>query len=256
MAAYSPSGTRTSDQRLTLPRHEVVTLPLVTVNGEGMTDYDERYYQENGQLGFYVRLIRRYLGEGPYLDFGCGTGHLLRRLSAEGPSSGFEISDYSAATARQTAPGCDVMTSMDKLPDRSFQNLSAIHVIEHVDDDIADAVIQAWRRVLVPGGGALVVTPDLGGRAHQLMGSNWDGFSDPTHINLKAHNDWRAFMEARGLSVIAEGSDGLWNPPYGGLPRMLDATLRSGPALSQFLGGRLFLKPGSGESSIFVVRSR
>lgn len=78
---------------------------------------------------------------------------------------------------------------MADLPDRSFQNLTAIHVIEHVDDETAEQVIETWRRVLVPGGGALVVTPDLTGRAHQLMGSDWAGFSDPTHINLKAHND-------------------------------------------------------------------
>jgi hypothetical protein len=61
-------------------------------------------------------------------------------------------------------------------------------------------------------------------------------------------------MEARGLSVIAEGSDGLWSPPYGRLPGYMDGPLRSGPALTQFLSGRLLLKPGSGESSIFVVR--
>jgi len=232
------------------------------VNGDGMTEYDEDYYRANGQLGdrpalgFYVRLVRRYLGQGPYLDFGCGTGHLLRRLSAEGPAAGFEISEFSAATARQTAPGCLVATSMSDLPDRTFQNLTAIHVIEHVDDDIAEEVIQTWRRVLVPGGGALVVTPDLNGRAHRLSGSGWGGFTDPSHINLKSHQDWRAFMEARGLSVVEEASDGLWNPPYGRLPRLMDAALRSGPALTQFLSGRMLLPPGSGESSLFVVRTR
>ena len=65
--------------------------------------YDAAYYDANGQAGdrpalrWYVRMVRRYVGQGPYLDFGCGTGHLLRRLAAHGSASGFEISPYSAA---------------------------------------------------------------------------------------------------------------------------------------------------------------
>ncbi len=227
-----------------------------------MGEYDEEYYQGNGQLqdrpalGFYVRLVQRYLGEGMCLDFGCGTGHLLRRLRARGPASGFETSAFSAERARESAPGCTVTTSMDELQDRSFRALTAIHVVEHLDDTTAESVVHTWRRVLVPGGGALVVTPDLGGLAHRLRGAAWDGFRDPTHINLKSHQDWRAFFQSRGLTVVAEGTDGLWNPPYGRLPRLADAAVRSGPALAQFLAGRLLLQPGRGESSIFVLRTR
>ncbi len=84
--------------------------------------YDESYYQMNGQLGdrpalaFYVRLAKRYGAGGPFFDFGCGTGHLLRRLAEVGPASGFEISEFSATRARQTAPGCTVTTSMVEIP--------------------------------------------------------------------------------------------------------------------------------------------
>lgn len=221
--------------------------------------YDEGYYQANGQYGdrpalrFYVRLVRRYVGEGPYLDFGCGTGYLLRRLSHVGAAAGFEISPYSAATARLTAPGCEVSTSVDELATDGFAAVTAIHVLEHLDDEVADSVLATWRRVLRRGGRALVVTPDSGGRAHQLLGARWSGFDDATHINLKTHEQWRRFIGERGFSVLREGSDGLWNPPYGRLPRLADAAIHSGPALAQFLAGRLILRPGSGESSIFVI---
>jgi SAM-dependent methyltransferase len=221
--------------------------------------YDESYYQANGQYGdrpalrLYVRLVRRYVGAGPYLDFGCGTGHLLRRLSQVGPAAGFEISPFSAARARQTAPGCQVSTSVDDLPDGGFAGVTAIHVLEHLDDDVADSVLATFHRVLRPGGRALIVTPDSGGRAHQLLGDRWSGFDDPTHINLKTHEQWRSFLGERGFSVLREGTDGLWNPPYGRLPRLADAAVHSGPALAQFLAGRLILRPGGGESSIFVI---
>ncbi|HZG89003.1 MAG TPA: class I SAM-dependent methyltransferase [Pseudonocardia sp.] len=222
-------------------------------------DYDESYYDANGQAGdrpalrWYVRMVRRYVGAGPYLDFGCGTGHLLRRLAEHGSASGFEISEYSAGLSRQTAPGSPVHTTLDDIPTGVFRGLTAIHVLEHLDDDTATEVLACWRRVLVPGGRALVVMPDPAGRARALAGEGWTGYQDPTHINLKPHPEWRAFLQAHGFTVLREGSDGLWNVPYGRLPKLLDALVHAVPSLTQFLAGRLFLRPGSGESSVFVI---
>ncbi|MEJ7844048.1 MAG: class I SAM-dependent methyltransferase [Acidimicrobiales bacterium] len=223
--------------------------------------YDAAYYAGNGQSGdrpalrWYVRMVRRYVGPGPYLDFGCGTGHLVRRLARHGPTSGFEISPYSAAAAQRTAPGCAVHVTLDDIPSASFSGLTAIHVLEHLDDETATSVLACWRRVLVAGGRALVVMPDPGGTARALAGEAWTGYQDPTHINLKTHEEWRAFLVAAGFTVLREGSDGLWNVPYGRLPKLIDAGQHAVPSLVQFMAGRLFLKAGSGESAVFVVES-
>ncbi|MEJ2886629.1 class I SAM-dependent methyltransferase [Actinomycetospora aeridis] len=224
------------------------------------TTYDEEYYRSNGQaddrpaLRFYTRLVRRYADAGPYLDFGCGTGHLVRRLSGLGAASGFEVSGYSAATARRHAPGCAVYTDTADLPSASFGALTAIHVLEHLTDEVAADTMATWRRVLRPGGHALVVMPDPAGRGRRLAGEAWMGFADPTHINLKPHADWRAFLTDHGFTVEREGSDGLWDVPYSRLPKLLDAGLHAVPAFVQFLAGRMLLRPGSGESSLFVIR--
>jgi SAM-dependent methyltransferase len=224
-----------------------------------MSTYDEDYYRANGQLGdrpalgFYVRLVSRYIGAGPYLDFGCGTGHLLRRLSQLGDASGFEVSEFSAERARQTAPGTTVVTSMDDLPSNAFGGITSIHVLEHLDDETAESVLATWRRVLGPGGRVLAVMPDPASRARRLMGAGWNGFSDPTHINLKPHRMWADFVTSRGFAVVREGSDGLWNPPYRARPRLVDAGIYSVPAFGQYLAGRIVLRPGTGESSIFVL---
>ena len=221
--------------------------------------YDKAYYDANGQSGdrpalrWYTRMVRRYLGPGPYLDFGCGTGFLLRRLSEHGSASGFEISEYSAAHSRRTAPGSPVYTDMAEIPGGVFRGLTAIHVLEHLDDETASEVLACWRRVLVPGGRALVVMPDPAGRARKLAGENWTGYQDPTHINLKAHAQWRSFLLAGGFRVLREGSDGMWNVPYSRLPKLVDAGRFAVPALTQYLAGRLLLHPGTGESSVFVV---
>ena len=73
-------------------------------------------------------------------------------------------------------------------------------------------------------------------------------------MNLKPHARWRQLLVAHGFTVLREGSDGLWNVPYGRLPKLLDAARYAVPAFAQFLSGRLVLPAGSGESSVFVIR--
>jgi SAM-dependent methyltransferase len=236
----------------------------VTSGDAAATDgshYDGDYYAGNGQDGdrpalrWYTRLVRRYCGSGPYLDFGCGTGHLLRRLSALGPAAGFEVSSWSATKARATA-GCQVYEHLDDIPTEGFSVVVAVHVLEHLDDVTAATALAGWRRVLRPGGHALVVMPDPAGRGRALSGPDWVGYDDPTHINLKPHAQWNEFLVAHGFDVLRQGSDGLWNVPYSRLPRLVDAARFAVPSLTQFLAGRLFLPPGSGESSVFVLRRR
>jgi len=221
--------------------------------------YGADYYRQNGQAGdrpalrWYARLVRRYCGPGPYLDFGCGTGHLLRRLAAHGSAAGLEVSAWSVAAARATAPGARVYDDPDALPDAAFGALVAVHVLEHLDDDAVAATLATWRRVLVPGGHALVATPDPDGRGHAISGPRWVGFADPTHVNLRPHAYWRDLLTDQGFHVLHEASDGLWNVPYGRRYGPRDV-VRAAPSLAQYLAGRLILAPGSGESSVFVLR--
>lgn len=222
--------------------------------------YDEDYYRRNGQIGdrpalrYYVRLLRRYAPDGPFLDFGCGTGHLVRRLAVAGSAAGFEVAAYSAGQAQRTAPDSRIYTRVNDIPAASFAGLTAIHVVEHVSDEVAASAFATWHRVLMPGGHALVVTPDPTGRAQAMLGAEWMGYADPTHTNLKPHAEWKRLFEEHAFRVVREGSDGLWNVPYRRLPKLVDAAVHAGPALAQYLSGRLLLPPGSGESSIFVLQ--
>jgi SAM-dependent methyltransferase len=230
------------------------------VHRSDIEQYDARYYAANRQahdrpaLRWYARLVRRYGGPGPYLDFGCGTGHLLRRLCTSGPAAGFEVSPWAAAAARVTA-ACPVYERLDDLPTSGFAVVVAVHVLEHLTDDDLATTFAAWRRTLRSDGRAVVVTPDPAGRGHQLAGPRWGGFADTTHVNLKPHAQWRAMLAAHGFLVVREGSDGLWDVPYGPHLRPSDA-VRAAPALGQYVAGRLLLPPGAGESAVLVVRRR
>lgn len=178
----------------------------------------------------------------------------MRRLSALGPAAGFEVSAWSAERARQNAPGCAVHTDPAAMATASFGALTAIHVLEHLTDEVAAETLTTWRRILRPGGHALVVMPDPAGRGRHLAGERWMGFADPTHINLKPHDAWRAVLVDHGYTVVREGSDGLWDVPYSRLPKLVDAGVHAVPAFVQFLAGRMMLRPGSGESSVFLLR--
>lgn len=224
-------------------------------------DYNQQYYEANGQmddrpaLRWYANLAKHYLGSGAALDIGCGTGHLLKRLAAGGEhADGLEASAFSAATARRTSPGSTIYTDPATLPTGRYSRFTAIHVVEHMDDTALRKLLVELRRASRDGASYLIVTPDLGGRARALRGSTWNAYRDPTHINLKTHLEWRSFFVAEGFEVVREGSDGLWNVPYSALPKLLDGIRHAIPMAAQFLSGRLFLRPGTGESSLFIVR--
>jgi SAM-dependent methyltransferase len=99
-----------------------------------------------------VRLVRRHLGPGPYLDYGCGRGELLALLAARGSATGFVTNPALAELARAAAPGCPVHTNPESLPAGVFRGVLAVTTTPP-----DPATLATWRRVLVPSGRALLV---------------------------------------------------------------------------------------------------
>ena len=223
-------------------------------------DYDDSYYHGNQQdrdrpaLALYQRLVRRYFPAGPVLDFGCGMGHLLKRLGHDRNAAGVEASEWAASASRQNCPESTVFQSLETIPTASYSGIVSIHVVEHIEDERLVSVLTEFKRVLKPGSRLLIVTPDATGWASKIKGSSWLALSDPTHINLKGHAEWRSFFMGQGFVVLKEAADGLYDFPYP--PRkskFLDIGLRGWPTLVQFVAGRLMLKAGTGESVVFLL---
>jgi SAM-dependent methyltransferase len=223
-------------------------------------EFDASYYDANGQAGdrpalwFYARLARSFIAPGRVLDFGCGTGFFLKRLKKYFAIEGYEIAPYARDRAQALVPDVPIFARLEELPPRRYAGITALHVLEHVNDNILLETFRHWRRALVPNGRVLCVIPDPSGKGYQMKGTEWFGFRDPTHINLKSRSQWHHIFVEQGFRVLQTGTDGLWDFPYTkGVPKVIDAALHSVGTVVQFGLGRLTLPEGAGESAIFLL---
>ncbi|GEL24093.1 hypothetical protein PSU4_30470 [Pseudonocardia sulfidoxydans NBRC 16205] len=199
---------------------------------------------DDPELAWHLKLVRRYLGAGPYLDFRCAGGRRLRRLAQHGPATGFTPDDAVAHRAREEAPGCPVVTDATDLADDAFHGIVAVDDMGTLDDRAVLDAIAVWRRVLRPDGRVLLQVPDAGGRGATLR-------EQRRTPGDRDHAAWTALLDKGGLRVDHDGTDGLSRPPYGRVPAGLE--LRAVPSAMQYASGRLYLVAGAGESSVFVA---
>jgi len=92
------------------------------------------------------------------LDVGCGTGANLEMLAQFGESEGVDVSDDALEFCR--SKGLKVHKGLaEKLPfeDESFEIVTALDVVEHLDDDVAG--LKEMHRVLKKDGRTLIFVP-------------------------------------------------------------------------------------------------
>src|SRR6185436_10162939 len=81
------------------------------------------------------------------LDVGCGTGANLKMLAAYGNAEGVDISQQAVDYCRQRGLQSVKLGAAEQLPyeDASFELVTALDVVEHLDDDVAG--LREMRRV-------------------------------------------------------------------------------------------------------------
>lgn len=224
------------------------------------SNYDVSYFAARNQdrdrpaLWFYERIIRCWIVSGKVLDYGCGTGFMLRRLARHYDVAGYDVSFHARQIASQNLPGLTLYEAEEQIPAKSFSGIVSLHVLEHIDRSMLLATLDCWRKSLVTRGRVLCAVPDATGRGHRLANSRWVGFGDPSHISLMGSNEWHDLFISAGFRVCRVGTDGLWNLPYReGKGKIQDGIRFSIPTLVQFIVGRLILPTGSGESAVFLL---
>jgi SAM-dependent methyltransferase len=106
------------------------------------------------------------------LDAGCGTGLMLQQLKRFGMAEGVDISEAALDFCRQRGLTAVHEGDLRKLPfpDQSLDVITALDVIEHMEDD--GATLREFGRVLKPGGRCFIFVP-----AHKWLWSLQDDVS-------------------------------------------------------------------------------
>lgn len=123
-----------------------------------------------------------WIGQGRYLDVGCGSGGALAVAKALGwRVAGIEVDPDAAEKARRFSDEIhrgDILAA--PFGAASFDVVSAFHVLEHVPNPVA--VVRRMLEWLAPGGQVIIEVPNAGGLGASLFGRAWSGLELPRHL--------------------------------------------------------------------------
>ena len=224
--------------------------------------FNQHYYEQHDLAGdrlalwWYARLVRRLRpGGGRLLEFGCGTGHLLKRLSAHFEAFGYDASAVARNWCRTTAPDAVILEEWQSLPAGSVDIIVSLHTFEHLPRPLP--VLEQLSAKLSSGGTFFMVVPNPGGLGRRLKGRRWFAHRDPTHVSLLSRGEWVMALRRAGLLVQQVRGDGLWDAPYVGLlPTAVQRVVFGAPAAVQVFWpfGGPFLPAALGECLIITAR--
>jgi ubiquinone/menaquinone biosynthesis C-methylase UbiE len=142
-------------------------------------------------------------GGGLVADLGCGPGHVARYLSEQGVRMvGIDISPGMIRVARELHPALDFrvgdMMALD-LPDASLAGVIAFYAIVHFKPGELGPVLREMRRVLSPGGLAL-----LSFHVGEEVVHVDDLFGAPVSLDFRFHVPERVIeaLESAGFTVM------------------------------------------------------
>jgi SAM-dependent methyltransferase len=133
------------------------------------------------------RFAEETRGRGLVADLGCGPGHVSRYLHEQGIETlGLDLSPGMVEVAASLHPGLDFrvddMTHL-RLADASLAGIVSFYSIVHFEAAELGGVFQQMRRVLVPGGLALVAF-HIGEQVVHLD----DLFGSPVSLDFRFHD--------------------------------------------------------------------
>ena len=179
---------------------------------------------------------------GAFLDIGCATGRLISHMQERGwKVQGVEVCKASATYGIENRGVPIFIGPLDEapFPEGSFSVIHFSHLIEHVPDP--RGFLAEVRRLLVPGGHAVVVTPNRKGFQARLLGTKWRScIAD--HVHLFSPDGLARLLEETGFSILRTQT-------WGGLAKGL------APNFIKFPLDRLAKRFGFGDVMLFHVRN-
>ncbi|MFZ4793898.1 MAG: class I SAM-dependent methyltransferase [Blastocatellia bacterium] len=162
-----------------------------------MFEVEDDHWWFVGRRAIVFTQIDRLLpigGKAEILDIGCGTGATMDALKSYGRVQGIDLSMLPLSFSRQRGHErvlCASATSLP-FPDRHFDLVTALDVIEHLEDDIGG--VREIFRILKPGARAVFFVPAF----QSLWGPNDD---QSGHQRRYRRRQFREVVESAGLIV-------------------------------------------------------
>jgi 2-polyprenyl-3-methyl-5-hydroxy-6-metoxy-1,4-benzoquinol methylase len=142
------------------------------------------------------------VGGGRLLDFGCGGGSYLRRMSHLGwRVTGLDASPRAVEQVRDEL-ACDVYQGTlphSDLAAGSFDVITMWQSLEHVHRPME--VLRSAYELLRPGGKIFVAVPNIAGLPATWFGENWFGLDLPRHLTHFTPGTLARMLLAAGFRV-------------------------------------------------------
>ncbi|MFP6663730.1 MAG: bifunctional glycosyltransferase/class I SAM-dependent methyltransferase [Deltaproteobacteria bacterium] len=226
--------------------------------GAGYADYAERAEDFRDLFRHRLDALPADVGKGRILDIGAGFGYLLD-AARDRFAETWAVERNATAAAAIEATGQVVHGSFAEveLPEATFDVVSMQDCFEHLRDP--HAVLARVRRILVPGGTLMVVTPNTASLLASLQRSGWVSLKFPEHVALYNPATLRRILEAEGFvidSMVPAGQyarlDFLASRIFSGYPQLAGRARR---LVARLGGARRRLWVGSG-SLLVMARVR
>ena len=141
---------------------------------------------------------------GKVLDFGCGSGQLMKRLGELGwdECEGFDFDEKALKVARSCLPNSRLHYSFQTLlsSGNMYDYIILNHVLEHLADPLAG--LGQLMHLLAPGGKIIVRTPNSKSFLARLLRTSWRGLEPPRHLNLFTIESLRCLCKRLNLEDV------------------------------------------------------
>ena len=150
---------------------------------------------------FRYREAVNFEGGGRALDIGCGRGSLVAKHQDIGwESSGVEFNHNAVLVAREN--GLEVFEGdlfSAAFPDNHFDLVTAVHLIEHLDDP--KAFVKEIYRILKPNGRLMLKTPNADALGRRYFGADWFPNDIPRHLVMFEPKTLKRLVTSEGFTV-------------------------------------------------------
>jgi len=179
--------------------------------------YDEGYFHGSSDYSYHderdlkkypssvrdkrIKIIRRYVEGGNFLDVGAAFGLLLQTAAQYYTPYGIEVSPYAGSHAKEIfGSNIHIGTLEDHpFPENFFSVISMIEVLEHIDDPM-DSLAECYR-LLCPGGLLVLQTANMDGLQAKIYRDRYAYFM-PGHCSYFTKANLTGVLKKLGFRRI------------------------------------------------------